>query len=224
VPVPVKWYVYGKMEPIAALGTTDPVAFATARDGEEVNGGDIEIHPSPRVRGKVKLERLTGIADGMPPELRAGAATVVWSNSGDAGGFSVGPDELPDHRLAQGGAQNITAALTERNTGPSAIPAAAAHTSIAILTQVGIGWSASGRACRSDPRCISGLPLLDMLEGKRRHFGAPQPAAEQDGEDGPVAQTLVGGGIRCIQERLSLLRCEPVSRDGRPWRRLPSLA
>ena len=42
VPAPVDWYVYGKMESIAALGATAPVHCATTRDNEEVNVGDIE--------------------------------------------------------------------------------------------------------------------------------------------------------------------------------------
>jgi hypothetical protein len=59
------------MESIAVLGATDPVAFATARDGEEVNVSDIEIHPGHRVRGKVTLSDGAAIADGMRVTLAA---------------------------------------------------------------------------------------------------------------------------------------------------------
>jgi hypothetical protein len=55
VPPGVKWYVYGKMESISRLGATDPVKCATARDGEEINAGDIEIHPGHRLRGHIEL-------------------------------------------------------------------------------------------------------------------------------------------------------------------------
>jgi hypothetical protein len=46
------------------------------------------------------------------------------------------------------------------------------------------------------------IPLLDMLEGEHSPFGAPEPAAKQHREDSPVPQPLLGGGIRCVQERL----------------------
>ncbi len=65
VPTPVDWYIYGKMESIAALGATDPVECATARDSQEVNVGDIQIHPGYRLRGKVSLSDGAAIADGM---------------------------------------------------------------------------------------------------------------------------------------------------------------
>ena len=42
VPVPVKWYLYGKMESIASLGATDAVPAVVNRDGEDVDVGDIE--------------------------------------------------------------------------------------------------------------------------------------------------------------------------------------
>jgi hypothetical protein len=65
VPAPVEWYVYGKMESIAALGASDPLECATLRDGEEVNAGDIQIHPGHRFRGTVTLGDGAAIADGM---------------------------------------------------------------------------------------------------------------------------------------------------------------
>jgi Carboxypeptidase regulatory-like domain len=77
VPTPVDWYVYGKMESIAALGATDPVECATARDGEEVNVGDIQIHPGYRLRGKVTLSDGAAIADGMRVTISAERA---WDN------------------------------------------------------------------------------------------------------------------------------------------------
>jgi hypothetical protein len=36
------------------------------------------------------------------------------------------------------------------------------------------------------------ISLLDVLERKSGDLGAPQPAAEEDGEDRPVPQALVG--------------------------------
>ena len=65
VPTPVDWYVYGKMEAIAALGATDPVKCATTRDSEEVNVGDIQIIPGHRLRGRITLSDGAAMADGM---------------------------------------------------------------------------------------------------------------------------------------------------------------
>lgn len=65
VPTPVEWYVYGKMESIAALGAADPVECSTARDGQEIDIGDIQIHPGHRLRGKVTLNDGAAMADGM---------------------------------------------------------------------------------------------------------------------------------------------------------------
>ena len=60
VPSNVEWYVYGKMQSIAPLGATDPVACTTTKDGAEVDVGDIRIHPGHRLRGKITL------SDGAP--------------------------------------------------------------------------------------------------------------------------------------------------------------
>jgi hypothetical protein len=47
--------------------------------------------------------------------------------------------------------------------------------------------------------------LLDVLERERGHLGAPQPAAEQDGEHCAVAQSFLGSHVRGVQELLGLL-------------------
>lgn len=65
VPAPVEWYVYGKMESIAARGATPPVECATKSDQEEVNAGDIQVQPGHSVRGKVGLSDGAAVADGM---------------------------------------------------------------------------------------------------------------------------------------------------------------
>jgi hypothetical protein len=74
VPAPVEWYVYGKMESIAGLGATEPVKCATARDGEEVNVGDIQIEPGHRLRGRVSLSDGAAMADGMRVTISADRA------------------------------------------------------------------------------------------------------------------------------------------------------
>jgi hypothetical protein len=86
VPTPVDWYVYGKMESIAALGATDPAECVTARDGQEVNVGDIQIHPGYRLRGNVTLSDGAAIADGMRVTISADRAwdsqTVIIARDG----------------------------------------------------------------------------------------------------------------------------------------------
>jgi uncharacterized GH25 family protein len=85
VPAPADWYVYGKMESIAGLGATDPVECATARDGQEVNVGDIQIHPGYRLRGNVTLSDGAAIADGM-------RVTISADRARDSQTVSIGRD------------------------------------------------------------------------------------------------------------------------------------
>jgi len=50
------------------------------------------------------------------------------------------------------------------------------------------------------------IPLLDMRERERRDLRSVVPAPKKNCKDGAVAQAPHGGDIRCIQERLRLLR------------------
>jgi hypothetical protein len=65
VPKGVEWYLYGKMESLAALGATPSLECVTKDDGEDVNLGDIPVNPALRLRGKVFLSDGKPIADGM---------------------------------------------------------------------------------------------------------------------------------------------------------------
>jgi hypothetical protein len=93
VPAPVDWYVYGKMESIAALGATQPSEFSTRRDKEEVNVGDIEIRPGYRLGGKVELSDGAVIADGMRITIGAkdvwDSQTVMIGRDGRFGFFGI---------------------------------------------------------------------------------------------------------------------------------------
>jgi hypothetical protein len=71
VPAPVNWYVYGKMESLAAIGASLPVKCATAKDGEAINVGDLELHPGYTVRGTVTLNDGAAIPAGMRVSLGA---------------------------------------------------------------------------------------------------------------------------------------------------------
>jgi hypothetical protein len=53
---------------------------------------------------------------------------------------------------------------------------------------------------------------LNMFERKRRDFGPPKPAAQEDREDRPVAQALIGGGIWRVQKRLACLAVSQLPR------------
>jgi hypothetical protein len=75
VPVPISWYVYAKMESIAAIGATNPVESSTARNGELLNVGDLQIIPGHQVRGKITLSDGTQIPDGMRVTI---SADRVW--------------------------------------------------------------------------------------------------------------------------------------------------
>jgi hypothetical protein len=74
VPVPVEWYIYGKMESIAERGATIPIECVTKTDGEDLNIGDIQINPGHRLRGKVVLSDGKSIADGMRVSISADRA------------------------------------------------------------------------------------------------------------------------------------------------------
>jgi hypothetical protein len=100
VPAPVDWYVYGKMESIATLGAADPVECTTARDLQEIDAGDIQIHPGHRLRGKVTLSDSAAIADGMRVSISSGRAfdtqTAIIGSDGhfEFAGLATGPYEI----------------------------------------------------------------------------------------------------------------------------------
>jgi hypothetical protein len=85
VPAGVDWYLYGKMESIAALGATTPMECRTGKDGEEADLGDITIQPGHRVRGKVTLSDGAPIASGMRVRI---ASEKAW----DAQTVQLAPD------------------------------------------------------------------------------------------------------------------------------------
>lgn len=65
VPAPVEWYLYGKVESVAARGATALIECATKRDNESIDLGDIQIKPCHRLRGRVVLSDGKPIPDGM---------------------------------------------------------------------------------------------------------------------------------------------------------------
>ncbi len=65
VPTPVNWHLYGKMSALGSRGATTPIVCATARDGQDINVGDLEIRPAYHLRGTVKLADGAALAGGM---------------------------------------------------------------------------------------------------------------------------------------------------------------
>jgi hypothetical protein len=65
VPPPVDFYIYGKMDSVAARGATGAVDCATKHDEEIVDVGDIQIRPAQRLQGRVVLSDGKPIPDGM---------------------------------------------------------------------------------------------------------------------------------------------------------------
>jgi hypothetical protein len=66
--------------------------------------------------------------------------------------------------------------------------AAVVHASNATLTQVGIGTVLTRPLPDQIHDAPAAIPLLNVFEGECRHLGAPEPATEKHGKDGPVAQ------------------------------------
>jgi hypothetical protein len=61
----VDWYLYGKMESLAARGGSPIVEVATKSDGVDINAGDLSLVPAFHFRGKVILSDGKPIPPGM---------------------------------------------------------------------------------------------------------------------------------------------------------------
>jgi hypothetical protein len=72
VPPGVDWYLYGKMESLAARGGSPIVEVATKGDRVDINAGDLSLVPAFHLRGKIIL------SDGKP--IPAGMRVIVGSD------------------------------------------------------------------------------------------------------------------------------------------------
>lgn len=97
-------------------------------------------------------------------------------DAGDAGGFRIGPNELPAHLLAQRSAPDLAAAI--HGSEHRAISNPGGHGS-RIYRHLHPRRHRHGTDPAMLPDEIHDAPitLLDVLEGERRHFGAPQSAS-----------------------------------------------
>ncbi len=86
VPPGVEWFVYGKMESLAARGAAPVVECATKQDGEEIDLGDLSITPALRLRGKVVLSDRKPVPAGMriliTPDRAFDSQTAVIGEGG----------------------------------------------------------------------------------------------------------------------------------------------
>jgi hypothetical protein len=64
VPAGVEWYLYGKMESLANRGATDIIKCVTKDDGQDVDLGDISVHPAHTLRGRIVLADGSTLAPG----------------------------------------------------------------------------------------------------------------------------------------------------------------
>lgn len=71
VPVPGNWYVYAKMESVAARGATGNVRCSTQENGKVLDIGDLALKPGYRVQGRVVLSDGKSIPDGMRVTISA---------------------------------------------------------------------------------------------------------------------------------------------------------
>jgi len=152
------------------------------------------------------------LATGGAAQLRRGPATIVRRDARDPPSGGVGPEELPNHLLRQHVALHLIATIH----GPE-------NKSVHHAGGSGPGidgdlhphWHRNGPNPSVLPVQIHDAPpsvaLLYVPHRKCGDLGPPYGAAEQDGDDGAVAQSLGRRDVRRVQERLGLPECEPVS-------------
>jgi len=68
-PAPEHWYLYGRMESLAARGATDSIECATTRDNQEVNLGEVQVKHAYRLQGKVLLSDGKQVPEGMRVDI-----------------------------------------------------------------------------------------------------------------------------------------------------------
>jgi len=124
-------------------------------------------------------------------------------DTGNAGGFSIGLDELPDNLLAQ-------------PVAPCPVCTVYRTEDVSIRQ---IRSRCPGVDCDFHPswhgRCadsavfanevhdaLPSVTLLKVCESERRHLGAPKPATKEHGQDGAFTQPAYSCDIWCAQQSL----------------------
>jgi len=87
VPVPGNWMIYTKMVSVAGRGASGIIPWATKRDDEIVDLGDVQLKPAYHFRGKVVLSDGSPVAEGMRVTINSETSndsqTVTLPPSGD---------------------------------------------------------------------------------------------------------------------------------------------
>src|SRR5262245_17181334 len=141
---------------------------------------------------------------GRATELRAGTTQVVWRERGDADFCRVLAKHLPDDFFAKPVTGNTIADHWSED-----------------MSQFDSGWSRPKidrklhpvrHRRRSEATVLTdeiddapaAISLLDVGECERGNFGAAESAAEENGDDGPIAQPANRRHIWRAQKRLRL--------------------
>jgi len=143
---------------------------------------------------------------GSATQLGAGAAEVVRRDAGNACGLSVPLEKLPHHLLAHSITMHLVAPADPTQDRAIGEPG---------RCRPGVDGDLDPRRHRdrAHPPVLADkvhdaptvVPLLDVLERERGDLGPAQPAAKEDREHRAVAQPLLGGYVRRVQELLGLL-------------------
>jgi hypothetical protein len=153
----------------------------------------------------------------------AGSGTVGPRDPGNSGRRCVPLEQLPDDLFAERQALNLAAAVH----GPEHLPSRDAGRR---RPRVDRHLNPRRHRYRPDAAMLadevhdtpSPVSLLDVPKSERCHFGSPQPAPEEDGENRAVAQALRGHSVRRIEQFLCLLDGQTNSPGGCLSTRHPS--
>ena len=130
-------------------------------------------------------------------------------DSGNAGGFRIGLEKLPDDLLAQRCWLDLIASAHWAEYVSSGYAGCSSPTDLYPR------WhrhsaNAPVLANKID-NAPAPIPSLNVPKRERRNFRPSQTATQEYREDGSVAQALFRRRIRCVQQTLGLPNGEPVS-------------
>ena len=163
VPEPEDWYVYGKMESMAARGAIEPVQAHRQRDPEEIDLGDIALKPGHRVRGTVALSDGKPLPEGMRVFITPGCMACLpgFQHLGllDAQTASLGPGGAFEFTNLATGPFAITTSVKGyglAGPSPSLLPLDTGEWTFAAIARIMEGNSRTLKAINSIERRVEG--------------------------------------------------------------------